>query len=567
MHHVQKSPKNRSLIVGASLSVGAVVLVTAAGFGVHALLQKDNALPNAFYVSASGDDKADGRTPQTAWKTLARVSEARLAAGEQVLLEGGSRFRGQIVIDHGADDPQHPLVIGSYGDGRAQIVNDQDSAVVVANRSGVTVQDLEIVGPGAAVSNSDGIAVYNDKSSPQRQRGIVIQRVSVAGFKHGIAAGAVAGAPGFDGLDIHDALVKENRLSGLFTYGSDFDPAHPTYSHTNVRISRVEAAGNTGDPTLTTNSGSGIVLGSVEDGIVEYSTAHHNGALSDTIEGPAGIWTYDSTRIRIEHNLAYNNTTGEADGHGFDLDQNVSDSTLEYNLSYDNAGAGYMLFSNANNQTHRNNQVRFNVSVNDATASGFYGAITIFGGTQGPDSGTGVFDAQVYHNTVVTKAHDGVIPPTVLVLGNLHDIKVLNNVFVANTGAQLTRAKEFTPDGITFGGNVYYAERTGRPFEWNGELYSTLAAWRASSEQELMAGRPVGVETNPDLRGLIGSPTSIRNASQLKDINLRLDNGSPLVGTGVDLGALKIDRGREDYFADELTKSYDAGAAAVRAGR
>jgi hypothetical protein len=484
-----------------------------------------------------------------------------------VLLEGGSRFEGQIVVDRGANDPQHPLVIGSYGDGRAQIVNTQDSAVVVANRSGVTVQDLDIVGPGAAVSNSDGIAVFNDQSSTRRQRAIVIRRVSVAGFKHGIAAGAVGGAPGFDGLDIHDALVKENRLSGLYTYGSEFDSARPTYAHTNVRISNVEAAGNTGDPKLTRNSGSGIVVGSVDNGVVEYSTAHHNGALSDTIEGPAGIWTYDSTRVRIEHNLAYSNTTSEADGHGFDLDQNVSNSTLEYNLSYDNAGAGFMLFSNADNRTHRNNQVRFNVSVNDATASGFYGAITVFGGTKGPDSDTGVFDAQIYHNTVVTRARDGVIPPTVLVLGKIRGIKVLNNVFVANTGAQLTRAKEFTPGGITFGGNVYHAERTGRPFEWNGGLYSTLEAWRASTEQELLAGRPVGTETNPELRGLFSSPTSIRNASQLKDINLRLDNRSPLAGTGVDLDALKIDRGREDYFADELTKSFDAGAAAARAGR
>lgn len=559
MHHVPKPQRNHSLLLRALLVVGALTVVAIAGFGVVALL--DDRESAIFHVSAAGDDDADGRTPQTAWRTLARASSADFTPGDKLLLEGGSTFEGQLLIDHGAGDAANPVVVGSFGEGRATIRNLRNSAIAVTNTGGVTVQDLDIVGPGAQAAQFDGVAVFNDRRWAPRNEGIVIQRVSVTGYKHGIAIGAQSGATGFDGVDVRDSIVRDNRLSGLFTYGPNFDAEQPTYAHTRVRVSRVEAAGSTGDPTLRQNSGSGIVLGSVDGGIIERSTAHHNGALSDTIEGPAGIWTYDSTRVRIEHNLAFANTTSQADGHGFDLDQNVSNSALEYNLSYDNAGAGYMLFSNAANRHHTNNRVRFNVSVNDARFSGFYGAITIFGGTHGPDSSTGVFDAQIYHNTVISAASRQAIPPIVLALGTLGNVHVLNNIFVANSGAQLIRAKEIAPSSITFRGNAYFADETARPFEWDDIRYPTLDDWRDATDQEMLRGNPVGIEADPELRGLAGSPTSIRNASQIHEVDLRLSVESPLVNKGVDLAALRIDRGREDYFADKLTASYDVGAA------
>src|SRR5207244_1267412 len=73
------------------------------------------------------------------------------------------------------------------------------------------------------------------------------------------------------------------------------------------------------------NSGSGIVLGSVNNGLVERSVAHDNGDLCHANECGAGIWAYDSTGITIQSNLSYSNETGgRTDGDGFDLDQNTS---------------------------------------------------------------------------------------------------------------------------------------------------------------------------------------------------------------------------------------------------
>lgn len=54
-----------------------------------------------YYVSNSGNDKNDGLTPETAWKTLEKVSEAELLSGDGVLFRRGDLFRGSITAKSG----------------------------------------------------------------------------------------------------------------------------------------------------------------------------------------------------------------------------------------------------------------------------------------------------------------------------------------------------------------------------------------------------------------------------------------------------------------------------------
>ena len=57
----------------------------------------------------------------------------------------------------------------------------------------------------------------------------------------------------------------------------------------------VVASQNHGDPRVTShNTGNGIVLGSVRDGRIIWSTADDNGgAGGDSTQGPTGIWAFD----------------------------------------------------------------------------------------------------------------------------------------------------------------------------------------------------------------------------------------------------------------------------------
>lgn len=63
-----------------------------------------------YYVSANGDDAHDGLTPETPWRTLSRVSDADLLAGDGVRFRRGDLFRGQVRTKPG-------VTYAAYGEG------------------------------------------------------------------------------------------------------------------------------------------------------------------------------------------------------------------------------------------------------------------------------------------------------------------------------------------------------------------------------------------------------------------------------------------------------------------
>ena len=63
-----------------------------------------------YYVSNNGDDANDGLTPETAWKTLDKVSSAELSEGDGVLFNRGDLFRGAVRTKAG-------VAYGAYGAG------------------------------------------------------------------------------------------------------------------------------------------------------------------------------------------------------------------------------------------------------------------------------------------------------------------------------------------------------------------------------------------------------------------------------------------------------------------
>lgn len=63
-----------------------------------------------YYVSNAGDDAGDGLSPETAWKTLNRVSDAELQRGDGVLFKRGDLFRGFVNTRAG-------VTYGAYGSG------------------------------------------------------------------------------------------------------------------------------------------------------------------------------------------------------------------------------------------------------------------------------------------------------------------------------------------------------------------------------------------------------------------------------------------------------------------
>ena len=63
-----------------------------------------------YYVSAAGNDSADGKTPETAWKSLDKVSNADLKEGDGVFFKRGDLFRGLLRTKKG-------VTYSAYGEG------------------------------------------------------------------------------------------------------------------------------------------------------------------------------------------------------------------------------------------------------------------------------------------------------------------------------------------------------------------------------------------------------------------------------------------------------------------
>ncbi len=74
-----------------------------------------------YYVSPSGSDSNAGTTPAAAWRTVGRVSSARLNPGDGVLFQGGQTFSDQVLMPGASGAAGKAIVFGSYGQGQATI--------------------------------------------------------------------------------------------------------------------------------------------------------------------------------------------------------------------------------------------------------------------------------------------------------------------------------------------------------------------------------------------------------------------------------------------------------------
>ena len=498
-----------------------------------------------YYVSPSGDDGNSGKSPTEAWKTTGKVNAATFSPGDRVRFEGGATFSGGLYFDAAdAGVPAAPVTVGSYGTGRATIDAGDGTGLLAYNSGGFEVRDLRFVGSGATTNTGSGIHFYTDLSGGVQLEHVYVDEVEVSGYgEWGILAGGGNGDTGYRDVRITRAVCHDSARGGIITYAANRNV------HEDVYVGHCTAYNHAGIAGLTTNSGHGIVLGAVDGGTVERCVAHDNGSLCDASEGPVGIWAYDSTEVTIQHNESYHNRTGgSADGGGFDFDQNVSNSVLQYNYSHDNDGAGYLLCQSPANDNFTGNTVRYNISENDGQKNMFAGILT-YGRVQSCD---------IYNNTVFTPSNQAAVR---LVTSAYDDLRFHNNLLITENGVALVKTADTA--GATFQGNNYYSSGDAFVINWGGTVYGSLAAWRAATGQEMLGGVDVGSSVDPMLTNPGGGGT-VGNADLLATLDAyRLRGGSPMIDAGLDLfGLFGIGPAVRDYYGTPVPagSACDVGA-------
>ncbi|WP_019890711.1 hypothetical protein [Streptomyces purpureus] len=194
------------------------------------------------YVSPDGDDRNDGLPPARPWRTLAHADTVRFRPGDRLRLQGGARHRVTLTIGAGdAGSSKAPVVIESYGEGRATIAAPGTAGISVHNTAGIEVRGIVLVGDARSCAREDGIRFFSDLPRDRKLDHVVISGVDVSRFRHGVRIGGGRGATGFRHVTVKDATLHGNKDAGLVTYGPDFDPEGPACAHEKITLVRIHA--------------------------------------------------------------------------------------------------------------------------------------------------------------------------------------------------------------------------------------------------------------------------------------------------------------------------------------
>lgn len=518
------------------------------------------ALATTYYISPSGNDTHPGTTPLLAWQTIAHVNSQSFSPGDSILFEGGQSFPGTLSFSGtNCGTAANPLLISSYGTGRATILAGTDNGIEVTNCAGIRIVSLNITGDGRALNDQFGILFYSFLNFTQRFDFISIHEVEVSGFNRGgisIFSDPAFSDSGFSNIEITHAVLHDNGDFGIGVQGKVLNTGHP---HRNIYIAHCKVYDNPGQiGKNTAHTGNGIVVGNTDGVIIEYCEAYNNGAENFyNGGGPVGIWIWDSHKGVIQFCESHHNKTGSTkDGGGFDLDGGCTESVIQYCYSHDNDGAGFLLAEYNGARPLRNNSIRYNISQNDGRDND-YGGIHFW-------KGTGILsDIKVYNNVIFMSSQAGATPAAFRsTSGNIDSVLVSNNLFITSGNIDLVDKSSNSAD-IDFRGNAYYSMTGQYRYSDGANQYTNLAAWQAGKGQEMLSGNPVGFEGNPMVSnpgggGTIGDPTllftlnayNLMNASPLKDMGLTLNT---VFGVNV---------GNQDFFNNTIPANgqFDVGA-------
>ena len=471
------------------------------------------------YVDAVGgsDDNA-GTSPEHAWKSLRRVSRSRPGPGARILLAGGQVFPGTLRLSKLSGSEEAPIVVSSFRHGRSTIDGRRGDGIVLTDCDYVTVRDLRVVGCGRD-DGSEGAGV-----TLLRTAHVVLDGLDVSGFR---VAGVSAG--GDVGTRITSIRSHDNGSAGISVNGGYEDVPRSR----DLYIGDCVVYNNPGDPrNLGNHSGNGIVVGGLDGGLIEYCEAFNNGwDMPRTGNGPVGIWGWNCDRLTIQCCVSHDNKSPGDDGGGFDFDGGVTNSTMQYNLSYGNEGTGYLLCQYPGAPEWRGNVVRYNISINDGSRS-FHRGIGLWLGD------TGISDALIYNNTIVNPVH------AVVTKGDLPGFVYRNNVFVAG---QAPLDGPFASS--RFERNLYWRPGPGL-FCRDGEAErATLDDWAKATGQEIVHDRLVGLWADPML--VMPAPGDKLPSDPLDLAAMPFGRprlGSPCVGAGMRVP----DNGGRDAFGNHV---------------
>lgn len=434
--------------------------------------------------------------------------------------------------DNGSRDK--PVVITSYGTQYATIDGQRQEALIVKSTY-FEISRIRAQGLGRKSGNTTN-GVFVDRGGFG-----TINQVLVAGFQK---AGLMV-------MNSHDIVISnvvatDNGYAGICVSGDMYRNGVPLLNgkrnSKQIVVRNCRADNNPGDPSnLDNHSGSGIYIEATDTALVEYCSATNNGWDMPRLgNGPIGIWTSSSDHVTIQHCISYKNktSTGGLDGGGFDFDGGVTNSVIQYCLSYDNQGAGYGIYQWDGASSWYNNTIRYSISLNDSK-SDVYGSMAVLNSST---DGAHFKGLRVYNNLFYNEKQAII---KFLGLDDHQDFSFYNNIFIGSGAIINTVTGE-----DRFLNNIYW-HAPGRSVSFMG--YVSFEAWANATGQEKQNGVLKGKYMDPLLNGPF--TTTITDPSLLNTLHgMKLQDGSHLLNRGLDLSQFSIFIPNYDFYGTKLYK-------------
>lgn len=289
-------------------------------FDITPYLSPENA--EAWYIdSRFGDDNADGRTPQTAWKTLRKAHWLTLSSGQALRLIRGSVWEGEsLFFDNGSGGTEEsPVYVEAWGEGPMPIIKNPralwDStkewpAISFGRDSGIAAAAQYFTVTGIHVTGVTACAIDMTKET----KGITIAGCEIS--RSGMGVSIKGENQKVLGCFIHDGIM-----------GRDEGKAESDWGANGVGVvgKNIEIAWNRFENCIASSKSF-----KTDGGAIEFF------GYQPTAEDPEG-WTYVSENIDIHHNWVRNaDCFMEALG-------KVKNMTVAYNVYFDSPNRAIML--------------------------------------------------------------------------------------------------------------------------------------------------------------------------------------------------------------------------------
>ena len=240
-------------------------------------------------------------------------------------------------------------------------------------------------------------------------------------------------------------------------------------------------------------------MGEVDSLLIEFCEAYENGAANHCdAGGPVGIWIWMCRNAVIQHCISNDNHAGLAkDGGGFDIDGGSSNCIIQYNYSFNNEGAGYLLAEYGALFPFANNIVRFNISENDGRKNN-YGGIVIWGA----DRNYKVTNSYVYNNTIYSDDQHVIngTPSAITLLGvHFENVIIANNIFALTGNTNFINADTaIYRSSVFLLHNNYYSYSNSYKFRYGLTVFNSVKEWLANNDQqESVNNEPAYLHVDP----------------------------------------------------------------------